>query len=127
MNLAGTYRLPKDFKFGGILKLASGPPFNIITGLDDNNDTAFNDRPPGVARNTGSGPRYADVDARLSRVFRFAKSEGRRQIEVAVDAFNLLNSVNFNNYVGDLTSPFFGRADAAYSARQLQLSMRFSF
>ena len=127
LNLAGTYRLPKDFKFGGILKLASGPPFNIITGLDDNNDTAFNDRPPGVARNTGSGPRYADVDARLSRVFRFAKSEGRRQIEVAVDAFNLLNSVNFNNYVGDLTSPFFGRADAAYPARQLQLSMRFSF
>jgi len=46
---------------------------------------------------------------------------------VAVDAFNALNHVNFQNYVGTLSSPFVGRANAAEPARQLQLSVRFIF
>jgi hypothetical protein len=48
-------------------------------------------------------------------------------VEFGADAFNLFNHVNFANYVGTLTSPFFGRANAANAARQLQLSVRFSF
>ncbi len=122
-NLMGTYRLPLGFSMGAVVKVASGPPFNITTGFDDYHDGLTNARPPGVTRNTGHGPGYATVDARLSKVLRQKAS----QVEFGVDAFNVLNHVNFKNYVGTLTSPFFGRANAAEAARQVQLSMRFSF
>jgi len=46
---------------------------------------------------------------------------------VAVNAFNALNHVNFQDYVGTITSPFLGRANATEPARQLQLSVRFIF
>jgi hypothetical protein len=35
------------------------------------------------------------------------------QLEIAIDAFNVFNHTNFKNYVGTLTSPFFGHANAA--------------
>jgi hypothetical protein len=122
-NLMGTYGLPLGFRMGAVVKVASGPPFNITTGFDDYHDGVANARPPGVTRNTGHGPGYATVDARLSKVLRQKAS----QVEFGVDAFNVFNHVNFKNYVGTLTSPFFGRANAAEAARQVQLSVRFSF
>jgi len=44
-----------------------------------------------------------------------------------VDAFNVLNKTNFAGYVGNLSSPFFGKAVAAYPSRRLQLSLRLRF
>jgi hypothetical protein len=49
------------------------------------------------------------------------------QLEFAIDAFNALNHTNFKNYVGTITSLFFGRATAANPPRQLQLSTKFRF
>ncbi len=109
------------------MNISSGPPFNITTGLDKNQDTVANHRPPGVTRNTGQGPGFASVDLRCSRLFRFKKESSRPDVELAIDAFNFLNHVNPKNFVGTLTSPFFGRANASYPARQLQLSLRFHF
>jgi hypothetical protein len=55
-------------------------------------------------------------------------SEGRAyQLEFTIDAFNALNHTNFKNFVGTITSPFFGRATAANPPRQLQLSTKFHF
>ena len=125
-NFAGTYQLPWGFRLGGIVNWWSGIPFNITTGFDDNHDTVANDRPPGVSRNTGRGPAYADVDTRLAKEFRLQK-EGHTQVQFGIDVFNLFNHVTLKNYVGTLTSPFFGRANAAYPARQVQLSFRFNF
>jgi len=48
-------------------------------------------------------------------------------MEVGIDSFNAFNRVNFKNFVGVQTSPFFGSANAANPARQLQFSMRFHF
>jgi hypothetical protein len=48
-------------------------------------------------------------------------------LEIGLDAFNIFNRVNFQNFIGTLTSPFFGRANAAKPARELQLSARFGF
>jgi hypothetical protein len=112
---------------GGIVNISSGPPFNVTTGLDKNQDTVANHRPPGVTRNTGQGPGFTSVDLHTSRVFRFKNDSGRPEVEFAIDTFNLFNHVNPMNYVGTLTSPFFGRANASYPARQLQLSLRFHF
>ncbi len=125
-NLIGTYAGFHGWKLGGAVNLSSGPPFNITTGFDGNHDTVANDRPPGVHRNSGRGPGFAEVDLRLSKTVRFEK-QNPLQAEFAVDAFNLFNCVNFANFVGTQTSPFYGRANAAYPARQVQLSIRFSF
>jgi hypothetical protein len=125
-NFAGTYRLPWDLRLGGILNVWSGLPYNITTGHDDNRDTVANDRPVGVGRNTGRGPGYFDVDLRLVKSFRLVKEKSPR-MKIGVEAFNLLNRVNDRNYIGTMTSVFFGRANAAYPARQLQTSVRFSF
>jgi len=48
-------------------------------------------------------------------------------LEVGIDAFNVLNHVNYKNYVGIQSSPLFGWTNAANPARQLQLSLRFHF
>ena len=127
LNLVLLYSLPAGFRAAGILNVWSGRPYNITTGIDSNGDNVFNDRPLGLWRNAGRGPGYTDVDFRLARRWRLAHREHPPSIEFAVDAFNVLNHVNFENYVGTLTSPFFGRANVADSARQLQLSLRFIF
>jgi len=49
------------------------------------------------------------------------------RLELGVDVFNVLNQVDFKRYVGTLTSPFFGRANAADPARQIQPFAKFRF
>src|SRR5262249_18595773 len=119
--------LPWRMILGATAQLASGVPFNITTGRDDNHDTVANDRPPGVGRNTGKGPGLANVDVRLSKRFGLRPGERLPDAEVYVDAFNVFNHVNFRNFIGTLSSPFFGRANAADLPRHLQLGVRFRF
>ena len=127
VNLVEFYRLPWGFKTGAIVSFSSGVPFSITTGKDENHDNVVNDRPPGVGRNTGRGPGYADVDLHLGKEFRVFQVAETARMEFGVDAFNVLNHVNYKDYVGVLTSPFFGRANAAQSPRRLQMSFRFKF
>jgi hypothetical protein len=153
-NLISIYHLPFGCRVGTIVSLNSGVPYNITTGFDNNGDTVPNDRPFGIGRNTGAGPGYASVDFHLSKRIAFAKNEGktgaalpagrlargsilnlggerpegrRPWLEVSIDAFNVFNRVNFKDYVGTQTSPFFGRANAANPARQLQFSTKLHF
>ncbi len=53
----------------------SGTPYNITTGLDDNGDTVFNDRPGQLGRNAGRTDSSWDIGGRLSYAFGF----GQRQ------------------------------------------------
>ncbi len=128
-NLVGMYDLPLGFRVGTVARVASGNPFNVTTGLDNNGDTVFNDRPPGITRNTGRGPGYANVDLRFGKTFHLkGRDHNPKQFELAADALNVLNHVNYKNFVGIITSPFFGRPDnSADPARRLQLSLRFVF
>jgi hypothetical protein len=127
-NLVGTYSTYWDLRLGAILSVRSGPPYDLSTGFDNNHDTIFSDRPAGVTRNIGHGPGYANLDLRCSKTYRLDRDKnGPRSLEVGVDAFNSLNHVNFRNYVGTMTSPFFGRANRARAGRQLQFSMKFKF
>ncbi len=123
----GIYRLPRRTRLGVIAHLASGMSYNITTGSDDNGDTVANDRPPGMRRNTGQGPGLAALDLRLSKKLRFGDSGHWPEVEVRADAFNVLNRVNFTRYIGTLSSPFFGRANAALPAREVQLSLKLEF
>jgi len=126
-------QLPFGLEASPMVYFNTGRPYNIITGLDDNNDTVVNDRPVGVRRNSGRGPNFASVDLRLSRQFGFGRlasgqgNEGRPfAIELSLDATNLFNHVNFADFNGIQTSPFFGRANAAHDARQITIHVNFN-
>ncbi|MEP7116404.1 MAG: TonB-dependent receptor, partial [Acidobacteriota bacterium] len=51
------------------LQASSGRPYTITTGLDDNGDTVFNDRPVGVTRNSARSAGQVTADLRLTRSF----------------------------------------------------------
>jgi len=57
----------------------------------------------------------------------FGGGEYRYSFTLVVRASNLFNNVNFTNYSGVLTSPFFGRANSAMPARRVELQLRFNF
>jgi len=116
---------------GLAVSLASGRPYTLRTGTDDFHTGQTNARPAGVARNTLDGPDYASVDARLSHEFAFGGSskpgEDGPGLSIGVDAFNILNHVNYVGYVGNRRSPFFGQAIAAQPPRRIQLSAEVRF
>jgi len=130
-SLAGVVNPLAGLRFGTVLAVASGLPFNITTGRDDNHDTVANDRPQGVTRNTGKGPRLVRWDVRLTKLFRAPRPANRdrtnRNLELSVDAFNALNHTNPVGFVGVMSSPFFGRPNAARPPRTIQLSLRYRF
>jgi hypothetical protein len=137
LNFVGTYSLPWDMRVAGVLSLATGGPFDITTGRDDNGDGVVNDRPPGVTRNTGRGPGYAQLDIRLSKFFSiptpFSKElKGGKQFDknlaLNLDAFNVLNHNNLSNVIGSLSATDrFGRATISLLPRTIQLSLKYSF
>lgn len=129
-ELLGTINPGKLFNLGVSVSLYSGLPYTLTTGLDAFHTGTANARPAGVPRNSLNGPGYADVDLRWSKDFALTKSkqkEGGVKATLAVDAFNVLNQVNYAGFVGNLSSPFFGRAVAAQPARRMQLSFRLKF
>ncbi len=114
---------------GVSVSLGSGRPYSLQTGRDNYHTGQTNARPAGVARNTLQGPGSASVDVRWSHKFGLGskKGEDAPAWSVGVDAFNVLNRVNYAGYVGTLTSPFFGRATAAQPPRRVQLTAGFQF
>jgi hypothetical protein len=103
----------------------SGRPYSLTTGHDDFNTGTANARPTGVARNTLEGPNYADLDLRWSHDVQLGARS--RVLTLGLDAFNVLNRVNYSRFIGAETSPFFGQAIAAQPPRRLQLSARARF
>lgn len=130
-NTAAMLDLKDGFRFGTFISIASGSPYNITTGRDDNGDSIVNDRPVGLGRNTGFGPGLARVDLRFTKLLKAPRllDRGRkhtsRNAELSIDAFNLFNRTNFASFNGVLTSPFFGRANAALAPRTIQISLRY--
>lgn len=108
------------------VSLGSGRPYALRTGHDDYHTGQTNARPVGVGRNTLQGPGSAGLDARWSHEFAAGGKDGAT-VTIGVDAFNLINRVNYSGYVGTLTSPFFGRAIAAQPPRRIQLSAGLEF
>jgi len=153
--LVALINLPGRWRASSELNLASGTPFNITTGRDNNGDGNFNDRPGvtdagnvkavvtrfgaldpsdingGLRRNPGSNPFNATLDFNLSRTFGFGGRRGRNekpyQMTLNARANNLLNHANLSGVDGVLNSPFFGRPNSALPARRVELGMRFEF
>lgn len=101
----------------GIGTFRSNRPYTIAWG-DDRNGTTQHDARPGP-RNTGRTGPYRVVDGSLSRTF------GRNRVtaDVRADVFNLFNTVNYDQYVGQLLSPLYGRPVTAFPSRRVQLGL----
>lgn len=55
-------------------------------------------------------------------------AEGARySLQLQAQVTNILNKVNFGQYGGTLTSPYFGISNSSAPGRQIELSARFSF
>jgi hypothetical protein len=144
-------KLFNGWKLSGVTNFGSGRPVNPqVIGDPNQDDDSDNDRLPGASRNSFVGPTYATMDMRLGREL-FARQ--RVKINVMVNAFNLFNhenlriqsvqngfqtaaaqfvltdkSIGVNNFPAYLqrTSDFMKPLDA-YSARQLELSLKAVF
>jgi len=134
--LSGNYSAPFGFNVGGITTLASGLPFNFVTGTNNSGDTgATTDRPvingAVVGRNAGRGRAIYDFSPFVEKDFRV--SPERVHLRLRAEAFNVLNHANFVGYSGT-----FGNGPTAGSgfgkpltgitnqlpARSMQFSMR---
>ncbi len=69
------FRLPWDVNVNTQLNWSSSRPYNITTGLDDNGDTVTNDRPAGLARNTGIGPGNFNLNMNLQKTVKLKNAE----------------------------------------------------
>jgi hypothetical protein len=119
LTLSGTLAAPAGLQLSYVYAYTSALPFNIQLPNDRNGDTNFNDRPPGVGRNTGRGFDSRSLDLRLSRRF------GR--VEAIVDAFNVFNRANYQAPNNIITSPTFGQPTAAGDPRQVQVGVRVTY
>ena len=122
----------------------TGAPYTITTGLDDNGDSIFNDRPVGVGRNTvradGQWTWNASASYTLRMGVRPSAQERERdrggdaqgganryRLSFNVNVTNLTNHANYTGFSGVMTSPFFERPTAVANPRKVDISVSFGF
>jgi hypothetical protein len=137
--LSGSYPTWFNINAGGVITLASGLPYNYVTGSTNSGDLgATTDRPvihgAVVGRNTGRGGAIYQVDPFLERIF--SMGDARLQTKLRVEAFNALNHANFVGYSGTYGNgrnpgPGFGQPLTGITnqltARSLQFSAELMF
>jgi len=161
--------LPHGARVSLQAQYSSALPYNITTGLDNNGDTVFNDRPDGVGRNSARGASQWNVNFRLNRSFNLGGRAGdgpgmfgappppstnaqrgpgggageggggpvqmitmdgaasKYRLDLYVQVFNLFNTVNFNQFVGNQMSPYYGTPTSAAAARRIELGLSLTF
>ena len=104
-NINLNLRLSKTFAFGPQQQTTSdGMP-------------RFRGGPPGGGRGGPGGPGMMMMDGGTNRY----------KMEFYVQAFNLLNRTNFQNFVGNLTSDYYGTALSSSPARRIEVGINFGF
>jgi hypothetical protein len=136
--LSGWTGLPWQFRLGGVATYASGRPFNITTGADNNGDGSTADRPvingQVIGRNEGRGDDVYDLSLFLERDFRvgFATLGLRGEVFNVTDRENVVgyNGVYGNNADGTPLATFgqpLGGISNVDPGRQYQFEARLRF
>ncbi len=147
-------KLPRAVALSLQFDAASGLPYNVTTGFDNNGDGNFNDRPflspagtstpvyatrfgnlspagtgATLGRNAGTLPWNVHLDANLSRSFALPHAPGHEGQTLAVNlrSTNLLNHNNITAVGGVLGSPFFGQGYASDPGRRIEAGLRWAF
>jgi hypothetical protein len=76
------------------------------------------------ARNAAYGPRFFNTDFNLSKVFTITE---RQTVDIRWEAFNLFNTVNFQNPQTTVGNTNFGFITAARDPRIMQMAIRYRF
>ena len=131
LNNTVNAQLPLGVFLTGTMSMTTPNWYNITTGKDDNRDSTINDRPPGIGRNSGKGPKTLNFDFNISKAF-FFSSNGRgngtgTNLNVFANMTNAFNRTNLGRPAGVMTSPNFGRSTSALDPRQIEVGMRFQF
>ncbi len=145
--------LPWDIQLATIVSLRDGNPWDVTAGVDLDRDGNNQDRPAGLVKNSGgresetnlaiinafrqsrnlapitmeqlsrtSGDRL--VDLRTTKMFQIG---ARVRLEAFLEAYNVLNAVNYENPSGVITSGSFASYTTARDARQIQWGARIQF
>ncbi len=151
----GSYQLPEKVSLSVQFNAASGLPYNVTTGFDNNGDGVFNDRPvyaagasgvstvyatrfgalspsgtgTSIGRNAGTLPWNIHLDTNLSRSFTLPHRAGADGEVLALNlrSTNLVNHTNVTAVGGVLGSPLFGQAYQADAGRRVEAGLRWSF
>ena len=120
----------------------TGTPYSMLTGLDNNGDLIFNDRPTGVARNTIRTPAQITLNANFAYAINMtgaASAGGRdggkddarngagRRLAVTLSITNLTNRSNYSGFSGVVTSSNFMTATAVSNPRRIDFGLTFGF
>jgi hypothetical protein len=150
LNVQFNNQILKNLGIGLGLNMGSAAPYTIRTGLDDNGDFIFNDRPIGVSRNTARGSGSFSLNLNLNYNWSFGPPAGgppgvgvmvmngvadvrtfdaqpRFRVGVFLFANNLTNHANYVGYSGVMTSPFFRQATAVSQTRRVEAGLNFGF
>ncbi|MEN3337024.1 MAG: hypothetical protein V7647_700 [Acidobacteriota bacterium] len=153
INVGVNAGVVKNLNVNVNLFAATGTPYTMTTGRDDNGDLVFNDRPAGVGRNTLWAPGQLNLNSFVSYSIPIGKrtvappggitgitfingqasvqtggpAPSRYRISINMSAQNLTNHVNYTGFTGTRSSPFFGQATSAQNARKIDVGIALSF
>lgn len=136
--LSGAYAAAWGVNVGGVATLASGLPYNFVTGTTNSGDNgATTDRPVingvVVPRNAGRGNAIYDLSPFVEKDFPIGE---KWHFRGRVEAFNVFNHPNFVGYSGTFGNgaapgPGFGQPLTGVTnqlpARSLQFSLRLTY
>jgi hypothetical protein len=138
-SVSATYNLPYGFLLSGWTTAASGYPFNITTGVDNNGDGNNSDRPVinGVVlpRNAGEAPATYEFNFALEKAFHLTERSSLSLRAESYNAWNHLNLYSLNGVygnnanglpVGTFATPQGGQANVG-APREVQFMARFTF
>ena len=128
----GSDDFTKALQFSWVFHVRSGLRIDPKSGptVDLNGDGSFNDRTPGLARNSFEGPATHSLDMRLTWTVPMRTSG---KLQLTLEAFNIYNKENWQSlntlYGPTLGSPnpVFGSPLGYYPPRQVQLGARYAF
>ena len=151
----GQLSLPAKLSLTSQFDASSGDPYNVVTGIDNNGDGVFNDRPsltaqPGtgtyqtpfgllnttgingsLGRNVGTMPALIHLDSNLSRTFELhshgLSTDRHQSVTLNARSANLLNHTNVTTVGSVVGSPTFTQPLAAEAARRVEFGIRYTF